>query len=271
MDTPDAPRTLEYRDIDELRPALTNPKDHDLAELSRAIDRFGFTSPAEMDGRTERLVVGHGRLERLLADREAGKAAPEGIVVTDDGRWLMPVVCGWRSKSDAEARAYVITNNRLGELGGWKQDQLYDDLASVKTATGDLGGVGFTDRELEALRIQVKGHDRKPHADPDDAPVPATVTVTRPGDVWQLGPHRLCCGDATKPEDVTRLFAGVTPDMVLTDPPYCSGGFQEAGKRQGSVGTRGDEMVANDTLSTRGYMALLKSMLSLAQIGRAHV
>ena len=61
--------------------------------------------------------------------------------------------------------------------------------------------------------------------------------------------------------DVDRVLGGTKMDMLLTDPPYCSGGFQESGKAAGSVGTRGTEMIANDTLSTRGYMALIKATI----------
>ena len=84
------------------------------------------------------------------------------------------------------------------------------------------------------------------------------------GDVWQLGQHRLVCGDSTIKSDVQKLFNGNQPFCIVTDPPYCSGGFQESGKKSGSIGTRETITIANDTLSTRGYMALIKSVLSVA-------
>lgn len=86
----------------------------------------------------------------------------------------------------------------------------------------------------------------------------------QPGDVWQLGKHRVCCGDSTNAEDVAKLFGGAQPFAIVTDPPYCSGGFQESGKKSGSIGTRDNIMIANDTLSTRGYMSLIKNVIERA-------
>ena len=84
------------------------------------------------------------------------------------------------------------------------------------------------------------------------------------GDVWKLGKSRLVCGDSTLKTDVQKLFDGNQPFCIVTDPPYCSGGFQESGKKSGSIGTRETITIANDTLSTRGYMALIKNVLSVA-------
>jgi len=83
--------------------------------------------------------------------------------------------------------------------------------------------------------------------------------------------HRLICGDCTDREVVARVMGGEKAQAVVTDPPYCSGGFQESGKKAGSVGTRGDEMIANDTLSTRGYIALMKSALNMTPVGVLYV
>lgn len=85
--------------------------------------------------------------------------------------------------------------------------------------------------------------------------------------------HRVMCGDSTRAPDVEALVAGAQVDAVITDPPYCSGGFQEAGRAQGSIGTstKITPRIANDTLSTRGYQSLLKSVLSLAPTSLIYV
>jgi hypothetical protein len=131
--------------------------------------------------------------------------------------------------------------------------------------------IGYDTRHLAALN---RKYAPEPEHDADEAPpAPAAADViTKPGDVWILGPHRLMCGDCTKPENVAALFAGAEPELTLTDPPYCSGGFQETGKSMGSVGTAAThKQIANDRLSTRGYIALLKAALGNAPGGFAYV
>ena len=89
---------------------------------------------------------------------------------------------------------------------------------------------------------------------------------TKRGELWQLGRHRVMCGDATIGADVQRLFGGVSVDCVLTDPPYCSGGYQDSKrKRNSSKGTKAKEIsMVNDMLSSRGYQALVRQVLSEA-------
>ena len=95
----------------------------------------------------------------------------------------------------------------------------------------------------------------------DKVPEISEKSVIRKGDLIELGKHRLLCGDSTSMHDVEKLMDGQKCQSLLTDPPYCSGGFQEAGKVAGSIGTRGTDMIANDTLSTRGYQSLIKQVL----------
>lgn len=178
--------------------------------------------------------------------------------------WKVPVLRGWASGSDAEAEAYLAASNRLVELGGWDDQELAALLASVDAADSDLRLIaGYDDGEFAALLREV---EPPPAARSDVDAIPSTPTepVTKLGDVWLLGPHRLVCGDCTDLEVIAKA-GGDTADLLLTDPPYCSGGFQEAGRSIGSVGTTAThKQIANDRLSTRGYMALLK-----AAVGRA--
>ena len=111
-----------------------------------------------------------------------------------------------------------------------------------------------------------------PNVDPDDAPEPPEEPVTQRGDVWTLGRHRLMCGDSTEVEDVERLLAGTKVDLILTDPPYSSGGFQESGRSAGSKGTDAAyKPIQNDRLSTRGYQALIKGVLALVPVTVVYV
>ena len=110
-------RYLEHMDVDQIVPALRNPKKHELDELRRSFDRFGFTIPIMYDERTGRIVAGHGRCQLLQIDRAAGRAVPEGVREAD-GRWFVPVTRGWASESDTEAEAYLIADNRLPRWPG---------------------------------------------------------------------------------------------------------------------------------------------------------
>jgi DNA modification methylase len=125
--------------------------------------------------------------------------------------------------------------------------------------------MGFSATELAAFS------GKQGLTDPDEVPDLPAEPVSAVGDVWLLGKHRLVCGDCTDAGVVARACEGTKIDMILTDPPYCSGGFQEAGKSSGSVGTRGTEMVANDTLSTRGYMALMRATIPKIGAGVVYI
>lgn len=99
----------------------------------------------------------------------------------------------------------------------------------------------------------------------DDTKLPSlydTEAFVKQGEIWQLGRHKIMCGDCTEQNNKQKLFDNINPDIVLTDPPYSSGGFQEARKRTGSIGTRQNATILNDSLSTRGYLSLIKNMLS---------
>jgi hypothetical protein len=141
-----------YMPLDELVPATHNPKKHRLDLLRSSMDRFGFAAPVLRDERTGRLVVGHGRAETLSQMRDAGQSPPDGVQLDDAGRWLVPVVRGWASRSDAEADAYLLADNKHTELGGWDDAGLAEVLTSLAGNDFDLAELaGWTPSELEEL------------------------------------------------------------------------------------------------------------------------
>jgi len=151
-------RRLEYLSLDELVPALKNPKRHSDA-IDASMTRFGFTEPVILDERTGRLVAGHGRVAALRKLHQQGHAAPEGVRTKagqaegegfDDGEWLIPVLRGWASKTDADAEAYLVASNRLTEAGGWDDAALAEMLQGLQ-ASDSLLGVGFSEADLDAL------------------------------------------------------------------------------------------------------------------------
>src|SRR4030042_1574559 len=133
-------RRLDYVAIDDIKIAPNNPKGHMIDNIRPSIDRFGYVAPMIVDERTGRLVAGHGRLESRRARWAAGEPAPGGVLVDADSRWLAPIVRGWSSRSDAEASAYLVLDNRQTELGGW------DDraLASILDEIGDSDLIELT-------------------------------------------------------------------------------------------------------------------------------
>jgi len=207
--------------------------------------------------------------------QEAALAAglDRAIVVKTDGTRLVVVQrTDLDLDGDDRARALAYADNRAGQLGlVWDVDRLLSDVA----AGVDLGRL-FSPDEIADLVGQVVKADKRnmadAGADTDRAAELQAEWGTQAGQLWELGDHRLACGDCTDPAVVEALFDGGKPDCLLTDPPYCSGGFQEAGKRSGSIGTTAKvQLIANDTLSTRGYMALMKAMLTLCPAGVAYI
>lgn len=143
-------RRIEYLDLDDLVEAEVNPKDHDADEIEAAVTRFGFMEPPFLDGRTGRLIAGHGRRGELLRRRAAGEDPPEHVVVTA-GRWTVPVVVGWESADDDEAAALLVALNRITEEGGWD-----DGLLALLERADTLEGTGFDVFDLDDLRLAVE-------------------------------------------------------------------------------------------------------------------
>lgn len=203
----DAPRHLEYLPLSQIQRAVHNPKRHATDRIAGSIGRFGLGEVPMLDERTGRLVAGHGRYDDLLARHEQGQAPPDGVLVGDDGEWLMPVLRGWRSRSDADAEAYLIASNRTTELGGWDDTELADMLSRIGAAEPELVDVaGYSGTELADLlaAIDSAGGDGEPSDEDDgrsDLLALAGVTIGEPrhqpetGQRWALGPHRLVIAD----------------------------------------------------------------------------
>ncbi|SFD42758.1 site-specific DNA-methyltransferase [Roseivivax sediminis] len=193
-------QTIAQRAVSELIPYANNARTHSeaqVAQIAGSIREFGFNNPVLVDGECG-IIAGHGR---VLAALKLGLKAVPVIELTH--------------LSEAQKRAYILADNRLAEQAGWDRDLLSLELADLDELGIDLGTLGFEGAELDALL----GHET---ADPreEDTPEPPETPVSRPGDLWVLGVHRLLCGDATSASDVARLLDGVQPHLMVTDPPY---------------------------------------------------
>lgn len=261
-----APR-ITLRKAAELRADPRNARTHDARQvdaLATALLQFGFTNPVLVDGDDKLdMVAGHGRVLAALqvyADGGTlrfpnGDALPAGTVPTLD-------VTGWTPE---QRRAYLLADNQLALLAGWDEGLLREELDALATADFTMATIGFDSSALDALAQastlptgdNSPGTTIQPDVDLDAIPPEPENPTTIRGDVWQLGQHLVGCLDSTT-DAARELYGNV--DLVATDPPYCSGGFQESGKSQGSVGTQGaHKQIANDRLSTRGYQALIKN------------
>jgi len=119
--------------------------------------------------------------------------------------------------SEAQKRAYVLADNQLALNAGWDEALLRLELADLSELGFDLGLIGFGEGELERL---LAGDGRTGLPEDDEAPALPEQAVSKPGDLWVLGDHRLLCGDATVIADVERVLDGRLADMTFTDPPY---------------------------------------------------
>ena len=200
-----APIKVSYVDPSALTAAPRNARQHSerqVAQIAASINEFGFIVPIVTDEQGT-VLAGHGR---LAAARQLG--LPK-VPVVKIGHL-----------NDAQKRAFRLADNRLAELSGWDDDVLKLELAELTALdlTFDFEITGFDTVDVDRL---LEG--RAPtNADPADIlpPVPDSAAISRLGDVWQLGPHRLLCADACDPQSYKILLGDEAAQMVFTDPPY---------------------------------------------------
>jgi DNA modification methylase len=194
--------------IDKLIPYAKNPRTHSaaqVAQIAASIAEFGFNCPILVDTNAG-IIAGHGRL--LAARKLQIKEVP--VIVLDH-------------LSDSQKRAYLIADNRLAESAGWDDDVLRAELAELKDADVDLELLGFSDDELRVLLAQAGEEVEEPaEALEESIPEAPVETVTRPGDLWLIGRHRLLCGDCRDLDSVERLLDGAKANLVVTSPPYAT-------------------------------------------------
>lgn len=203
--TPALARRIEIWPVDRLVPYSRNARTHSpeqVAQIAASIAEFGFNAPILVDSNAG-IVAGHGR---LLAARKLG--LPEVPVVVLD------------HLTETQRRAYIIADNKLSENAGWNQEILAAELADLERDGLDLKLVGFSDEELEALLVS-DGENSEPE---EEEPLvePPSQPITRPGDVWLIGPHRLICGDCRDLGVIEKLLDETRANIVITSPPYAT-------------------------------------------------
>jgi DNA modification methylase len=217
---------IDYRAVEALVPYARNARTHSEAQVARlagSIREYGFTNPVLVDG-DNGIIAGHGR---VMAARQLGLTR-------------VPVI-ELAHLTEAQKRAYILADNRLAEEAGWDKDLLAIEVADLAALGVDLDGIGFDAREVDALLKRGEAN-----AEEERIPDVPAVPLSRAGDLWQLGAHRLLCGDATKAADVARLLGGVHPHLMVTDPPYGVVYDPEWRKRAGLSETKRTGKVLND-------------------------
>ena len=190
--------------VAKLIPYARNARTHSeeqVAQIAASIAEFGFTNPI-LTGADGVIVAGHGRL-----------AAAQKLAMA-----MVPVVV-LEHLSPTQRRALVIADNRIAENAGWDESMLRVEMEALQLDDFDMSLTGF-DADALAELMAGGGGDDSGNTDDDAVPEVQETPISRTGDVWLLGPHRLLCGDSTLAESYAQLLQGEEVDMVFTDPPY---------------------------------------------------
>lgn len=197
---------LVERDVASLRPYARNARTHSrkqIKQIASSIERFGFTNPVLVSDDGE-IIAGHGRVEaaKLLGIKRVPTVALSHL-------------------TEAERRAYVLADNKLALNAGWDREILAIELQGLIDLEFDVEITGFSLAEVDFVLDHASDADPDGTDEPEDAvPAHAGAAVTRRGDLWLLGRHRLLCGDTRIEADIDRLMEDGRADLVFTDPPY---------------------------------------------------
>jgi DNA modification methylase len=225
----------------DLRPWRANPRENEQAvpEVAKSIERFGFASPiiARKTSKGLEVIAGHTRLK---AAKSLGlERVPVRVMDLDED----------------QAKLLALADNKVAEIATWSDD-LGDLLREMDQDGLDVTDLGWSEAELLSL---IRPDTFDPAPTDDDVPDLEEDADTKRGQTYQLGPHVLICGDSMEPE----IWKPYRVDVLMTDPPYCSGGKQESARNQGSVGRIGQNWrdIERDNLTTDGLVVLLERVI----------
>ena len=236
---------IERWPTEKLVPYARNARTHSeeqVAQIAASIVEFGFTNPI-LAGSDGVIVAGHGRL--AAAQKLGLDTVP--VVVLDH-------------LTSTQRRALIIADNRIAENAGWDDAMLRIELQSLQEDGFNLDITGF---DADALAEIMAGEETTVDGQTDDDAVPevSATPISRPGDVWEMGKHRLVCGDATDPKSYELLMAEAQADMVFTDPPYNVDYANSAkDKMRGK-----DRPILNDNLGDGFYDFLLAALTPMLE------
>jgi len=200
-------------------------------QIENSIKEFGFTNPVLLDKNNE-IIAGHGR---VLASKKMG---------------IKEVPCLRLSHlTEQQKRAYVIADNQLALNAGWDENILSLEIGDLSDNNFDISLLGFNDLDLNKYLLK----EFEGLTDEDEVPEPPIKPVTKLGDIWQLGNHRLMCGDSTMLDNIDKLTEKQKPDMIFTDPPYNVAFNGRSGKF---------DVIKNDNLEENEFNNFIDTILS---------
>jgi DNA modification methylase len=196
---------LQWVNLSWLKPHPRNARTHSAAQIEQlvaSIAEHGFAKVSIVADEDGVILAGHGN---VLALKRFGAQITK-VPVT--------IVRGW---TDEQKRAFMLRDNKIAENAGWDRELLEAELGALQASLPDLKRLGFSQSELDRLLEEAV---REGLTDGETAPEPEMTPISRQGDLWLLGDHRLLCGDSTKPDHVSALLGGEHPQLMVTDPPY---------------------------------------------------
>ena len=236
--------SVEHWSLQRLIPYAKNARTHDdtqVSQIAGSIAEFGFVNPI-LVGDDNVIIAGHGR---LMAAQQLGLDTVPVIVL--------------HHLTEAQRRALVIADNKIAENAGWNDELLKLELEELGDLGFDLDLIGFSDEELDEL---LGNDEQSGETDEDEIPEVEDEPVSRHGDVWVLGDHRLLCGDSTSKQDLEKLMNGELADMAFTDPPYnVDYGNNAKDKMRGK-----DRRIMNDNLGDDFYQFLKDALTNLLSV-----
>ena len=195
---------LEMVKVSELIPYVNNARTHSQEQVNKlrsSLREFGFVNPVIIDA-DKNVIAGHGR---LMAAKEEGITEVPCVLVD----YL----------TEAQKKAYILADNRYAQDAGWDEELLRLEIEALEGMDFDVSLTGFNEDEISDLFAGADTSDTQDD-DFDLSDALEKAAFVERGDVWQVGRHRLMCGDATSPEDVATLMGGKKANLIITDPPY---------------------------------------------------
>lgn len=228
-----------YKKVQDLIPYINNSRTHSEEQVNQicaSINEFGFTNPLLIDDK-DSIIAGHGR---LMASKKLGMEEVPCIVL--------------KGLTETQKKAYIIADNKMALNAGWDEELLKIELENLKELDFDLDLTGFNVDELDD--ILGKNEEEIEIVEDDFEVEVAEEPKAKLGDIYQLGNHRLMCGDSTNIDDVENLMNGNKADMVFTDPPY-NVAFNG---RSGNF-----DVIKNDDLSDDEFEDFINATISIIQ------